>query len=115
MDHLKNNYAKYASWLPEDNGVIYSVNMQVFYNFFFMFPKANWRYILGFEHSIMPKEDLKIYNNIRSKRNYSSFMPWVKKMTPKDRVIVQGGPEYPDLPSLKWKWLPPHYWIGRLP
>jgi len=89
--------------------------VQVFYNFFFTFPKANWRYVLGFEHSIMPKEDLKIYNGIRSKQNYASFMPWVKKMTTKDRIIVQGGSEYPDLSSLKWKWLPPHYWIGRLP
>jgi len=115
MDHLRNNYAKYESWLPKDNGIIYSVNMQVFYNFFFTFPKANWRYVLGFEHSIMPKEDLKIYNGIRSKQNYASFMPWVKKMTTKDRIIVQGGSEYPDLSSLKWKWLPPHYWIGRLP
>lgn len=115
MDHLKRNYAEYELWLPEDNGIIYSVNMQVFYNFFFLSPRANWRYVLGFEHAIMPKEDLEIYNSIRSKRNYSSFLPWVKKMTLKDRIIVQGGPEYPDLPLLKWKWLPPHYWIGRLP
>ncbi len=47
-------------WLPDNGGVFYSADMTLFYQTFYKNPKANWRYILGFESTFMPDEDFKV-------------------------------------------------------
>ena len=84
--------AKLAQWLPEDGGIFYSPRMYLFYETFFRFPKANWRYMLGFEPGMMPPEDLAIYRNIQSANfTAASFEPWVRKMRPQDRLVISSN------------------------
>jgi len=106
-----------APWLPESGGIVYSDDMRVFYNTFFKNPKAPWRYILGFESALMPAEDLAIFRNIQW--NYSaakSFDPWVKKMRPQDRLILNRSlNDEPKIHGLEWHYVATNTWIGRLP
>jgi len=104
-------------WLPERGGIVYSHDMTIFYDMFFKNPKANWRYILGFEPTMMPSEDLAIFRNIRFNLDaYISFEPWVKKMRLQDRLIVrQESPGIPNISELEWKQLARGIWVGRLP
>ncbi len=104
-------------WLPEPGGIIYSDDMMIFYTTFFKNPNADWRYILGFEPAIMPQEDLKIFRDIQQNRtSYKYFYPWVKKMTPKDRLIIRGSPDSkPKIPELEWYYAAQGTWAGRLP
>ena len=104
-------------WLPEKNGIIYSHDMTIFYDTFFKNPKADWRYILGFEPTMMPPEDLAIFRKIRFNFDaYTTFGPWVKKMRFQDRLIVrQENPGIPNISDLEWKQLARGIWVGRLP
>jgi len=117
MAHLRHNLNKLKPWLPGDGGIIYSNDMRVFYNFFYMFPKAPWRYTLGFEHTMMAKEDLGIFNNLRKNPIFSNLQPWVDKMTHNDRIILFTGKDPTltnPLPDIQWIKLPHDYWIGRI-
>jgi len=106
-------------WLPERDGIIYTADMQVFYFTFFKNPTASWRYILGFEPTLMRPEDLavlrRVYWNLGDVRAYR---PWLSKMRSQDRLILRastshlGGP--PNLPELEWVFAANDYWIGRL-
>jgi len=108
---------EHADWLPDDGGIVYSNDMSIFYDTFFKNPKANWRYMLGFEPTMMPPEDLAIYRKIQWNLGaYKSFQPWINKMRPQDRVIVrQGAAGKPNIPELEWKQLVRWIWVGRLP
>jgi hypothetical protein len=108
---------KYMEWLPEKGGIVYSHDMTIFYDMFFKNPKADWRYILGFEPTMMPPEDLTIFRNIRFNRDaYKSFEPWVNKMRLQDRLIVrQESPGIPNIPELDWQQLVRGVWVGRIP
>lgn len=107
-------------WLPDKGGIFYSVDMTLFYQTFYKNPNADWRYILGFEPTLMPDEDYKIYCDILwYSEDPESYQPWIQKMTPADRLVMRGT-EYgtPDIPQLEWG----EYgrgangiWIGRLP
>jgi hypothetical protein len=102
-------------WLPEEGGIVYNDDMTVFYQTFYANPHANWRYILGFEPSMMPLDDLAIYRKIQW--NYGSdpsFEPWVKKMRPEDRLILR-RPAKPLIKELEWASTASGIWIGRLP
>jgi hypothetical protein len=44
-------------WMPDNGGIFYSVDMTLFYQTFFKNPNADWRYILGFEPTLMTDED----------------------------------------------------------
>jgi len=102
-------------WLPEEGGILYNDDMTVFYQTFYANPHANWRYILGFEPSMMPLDDLAIYRKIQL--NYGSdlaFDPWVKKMRPEDRLILR-RPSKPLIKELEWASTASGIWIGRLP
>lgn len=115
IEYLSQEDPALAGWLPEGGGVVYSNSMEIFYQTFYKNPKANWRYIVGFEPTWMPPEDLAIYRDI--KRNfgtYKPFEPWVKKMRGQDRLIIKGRPEVkPDIPELEWKYAAKDIWIGR--
>lgn len=113
--HLDN--PDHAPWLPEPGGIVYSNNMGIFYQTFLKNPHAPWRYILGFEPIIMPPEDLKIYRNIqRNYGHFESFAPWVEKMRPEDRLIINHSPDSPPkIMGLEWHLVTGNVWSGRLP
>jgi hypothetical protein len=101
-------------WLPEKGGIFYADSMRFFYNTFYKNPQADWRYMVGFEPALMPPEDLKVYRSIqRNGRADEAFEPWIKKMRPEDRLVVQRSSP-PGLTSLEWKHSG-EVWIGRLP
>jgi hypothetical protein len=105
-----------AGWLPEPGGIIYNSDMDVFFETFYKNPKADWKYILGFESGWMRPEDLEVYRNAQLKGDASAFGPWVKKMRPQDRMIIHApGSSPPDIPELEWNYAVTELWIGRLP
>jgi len=103
--------------VPEPGGIIYSDDMTVFYQTFFKNPKAPWRYVLGFEPALMPKEDLEVLLNI--KKNFGMpkyYKPWVSKMKREDRLIIRGGPDGPPkIEGLEWHYIALGTWSGRKP
>ncbi|MEE8317676.1 MAG: hypothetical protein V3S13_02045, partial [Candidatus Omnitrophota bacterium] len=113
--HLDN--PDHAPWLPGPEGIVYSNSMRIFYQTFLKNPHAPWRYMLGFEPVIMPPEDLKIYRDMQ--RNFfhpSKYEPWVKKMSPEDRLIINHTPEKaPKIKGLDWHLVTGSVWSGRLP
>jgi hypothetical protein len=104
-----------AGWVPEPGGIIYSDDMTVFFQTFFKNPKAPWRYVLGFEPALMPKEDLEVLRNIR--RNFAMpkyYEPWVRKMKHEDRLIIRGAPDSsPKIEGLEWHYIALNTWSGR--
>jgi hypothetical protein len=102
-----------AGWFPEDGGIFYNRDMGFFYNTFAANPHANWRYTLGFEPNIMTDENLEIYRNMQKNDKWTDMLPWVKKMTKSDRMVLYGGK--PEVEELEWKEVFPGLWFGRLP
>jgi len=104
-------------WMPEKGGIFYSADMTLFYQTFYKNPTGDWRYMLGFEPTWMPKEDFDVYHKVLWNFGDSkAYMPWVKKMRPADRLAIRGsrsGP--PDIPQLEWNYGVSGIWIGRLP
>jgi hypothetical protein len=102
-------------WMPDPGGVFYSAQMQFFYNTFYANPRADWRYILGFEPALMPDDDLQTLRQIQlNGSNPASYEPWLRKMRPADRLEINSQ-DQPDLPALEWKRAVGYVWIGRLP
>ena len=111
-----------VGWLPEDNGIIYSADMAVFFETFYKNPNAPWRYALGFESALMRPDDLAVVRKVQW--NYSDlhfYGPWLQKMRPQDRLILT-----PDvlpansrdramaiIPELEWHHAANDWWIGR--
>ncbi|MFA5256336.1 MAG: hypothetical protein WC419_06560 [Candidatus Omnitrophota bacterium] len=121
-NNLKNDYISSknpdtAPWLPEADGIVYSNDMTIFYQTFYKNPKAQWRYVLGFEATWMKPDDLAILRNIQWNQGaYKSFEGWVKKMRPQDRLIVRNQWEKPPtINGLEWHYAATNTWIGRLP
>lgn len=106
-----------ADLLPEPGGILYSPDMLVFFRTFFKNPHAQWRYMVGYEPAMMPPEDLKIFRNIQLRLgNISAFKPWIDKMTPRDRLIIEYAPDKPPpLETLEWRKITSTKWSGRLP
>jgi len=117
LDYISSEDPKQAPWLPGKDGIIYSDDMGVFYQMFYKNPRADWRYILGFESAFMLPEDLNVLRNIQ--KNFSrpeDFEPWVKKMRPEDRLIIRRGPDsQPKIPGLEWHYIAGGTWSGRMP
>jgi hypothetical protein len=65
----------------------------------------------------MPDDDIQVYANImKTKCSYSSFEPWVQKMTLADRLVLTKHPNrLPKIPELEWRCFGPDLCIGRLP
>lgn len=77
-----------AEWLPEPGGVLYCIDMTVFYTMYFTYPDGAWKYVLGLEQAIMPREDLEILHGIVDRQNWDAFEPWFRKLRPQDRLFV---------------------------
>jgi hypothetical protein len=104
-----------GGWLPQPGGIIYNADARVFYQTFFRNPTADWRYILGFEPGLMQPEDLKVFRNIQwNYQDGQGYEPWVEKMRPQDRMIMQDYAGTPDIPELEWHNVGGKLWIGRL-
>jgi hypothetical protein len=106
-----------AGWMPEKGGILYSEEMTIFYQTFYKNPTGDWRYILGFEPTLMPRDDFETYHRILW--NYGdnkAYEPWLLKMTPADRLVIRGGRgSPPGIPQLEWNYGVSGIWIGRLP
>jgi hypothetical protein len=104
-------------WMPDKGGIFYTVDMSLFYQTFYKNPHGDWKYMLGFEPTWMPKEDFEIYQKILWNFNDGkAYKPWIDQMTQADRVAVRGaGNGTPDVPGLEWKYGVSGIWIGRLP
>ena len=103
---------KLKGWEPGDGGIVYSTRMECFYQHFYMYPSAKWKYILGFEPAIMKQEDRQTMRDIDYTGMEESYSPWVKKMTEKDRLILRT--KLYTFPELEWKKGNRTWWIGRL-
>jgi len=116
-DFLTQDNPKLAGWLPEPGGIIYNSDMDVFFDTFYNNPKADWKYILGFESGWMRPEDLEVLRKFQwDFGDARALEPWVKKMRPQDRMIIHApGSSPPNLPELQWNYAATELWIGRLP
>lgn len=106
--------------LPDPGGILYSDDMEVFFQGFFRQPRAGYRYLVGFEPGLMPPDDLAIYREMvadRRNRLPELYAVWVRRMRPEDRMILEtSGPgDPPQIAGLAWRFLPPAFWSGRLP
>jgi hypothetical protein len=102
-------------WMPATNGIFYTSDMSLFYDTFFKNPHGDWRYMLGFEPTWMPKEDFEIYHKIMWNFSDSkAYQPWVDQMKSGDRLVIRGGGQ-PDVAGLEWKYDASGIWIGRIP
>jgi hypothetical protein len=104
-------------WLPDKGGIFYSADMTLFYQTFFKNPHGDWRYMLGFEPTWMPKEDFAVYSKVLwNFGDAKAYDPWVKKMQPEDRLVLRGGRgSPPGIPQLEWNYGVSGIWVGRLP
>jgi hypothetical protein len=102
-------------FLPDDGGILYSGDMRVFYETFFRYPTARWRYIAGFEPGLMPPEDLAVYRQLLKNLTPEAPEPWVRKMRPEDRFIIATAGARPPVPGLEWSHVGGAFWSGRVP
>lgn len=106
--------AAHRPWLPEKGGILYNDNMGLFYQMFYLNPHGPWRYTLGFEPVWMPQDNLEVYRRIQLTRGRGdSYIPWVRKMTQKDRLILINARK-PDIKGLEWHEVTPSVWSGKL-
>jgi len=115
--HLESGNPALRGWLPESGGVFYTTDMKLFFQTLFKNPNADWRYLLGFEPTLLPGEDFKIYHRILlNPADPEAYQPWIQKMKPADRLVIRvtGGPA-PPIPQLEWGYGVGGIWIGRLP
>jgi hypothetical protein len=104
-------------WLPDKGGIFYSTDMSLFYQTFFKNPHGDWRYILGFEATLMPPKDFEVYHKVLwNFGDAKAYEPWLLKMTPADRLVIRGSRSSPPhIPQLEWNYAVSGIWIGRLP
>jgi hypothetical protein len=116
-EYLTAQNPELAGWLPEEGGILYSAEMNIFYETYFKNPHAEWRYVLGFEPTFMTPEDLKIYRNIQWNFGATkAYLPWVEKMRVEDRLAVRGAASsQPAIKELEWHYAVSSIWLGRLP
>jgi hypothetical protein len=117
QQYLEEKNPDVAGWMPDKGGIFYSSDMTLFYQTFFKNPQGDWKYMLGFEPTWMPKEDFEIYHGILWNGGDSkAYMPWVKKMKLADRLVIRGGRgSPPNIPQLEWNYGVSDIWVGRLP
>jgi len=115
--YLTPDQPEIAGWLPDKGGIFYTVDQSLFYQTFFKNPNGDWRYIMGFESTLMPDEDFKVYHDVVwNFGDAKAYKPWVDKMRPEDRLVIRGGSaNVPPIPQLEWNHGVGDIWIGRLP
>jgi len=104
-------------WLPDKGGILYSTDMTIFYQTFYKNPHGDWRYMLGFESTLMPAEDFEVFHSVLwNFGDAKAYKPWLLKMTPADRLVIRGGRSSPPaIPELDWNYGVSGIWVGRLP
>ncbi len=115
--YLSKKNPNQAPWLPEPGGIIYNSDMRIFFRTFFSNPHENWRYMLGIEPSMMPKDLLAVFSDYRFRGdNPITMSPLVKRMTPADRMIIwYVHHTKPNVEGLEWYHAAAGIWLGRLP
>jgi hypothetical protein len=102
-------------YLPEPGGILYTDDMRLFFQVFYARPTAPWRYVVGYEPALMPPDDLATFRRVLAARTPASFAPWVRKMTPADRLVLQSTEGRPQIPELEWAQVSQTLWSGRVP
>lgn len=104
-------------WMPDHGGIFYTADQTLFYQTFFKNPRGDWRYLLGFEPTWMPKADFEVYHSVLwNLGEVSAYDPWIEKMQPADRLVLRGGRgTSPGIPQLEWKYSGQGIWLGRTP
>ncbi len=104
-------------WMPAKDGIFYSTDMTLFYQTFFKNPHGDWRYILGFEATLMRPEDFAVYHKVLwNFGDAKAYAPWLMKMTPADRLVLRGSRSSPPhIPQLEWNYGVSGIWVGRVP
>ncbi len=104
-----------TGWMPDPGGIFYTADMTLFYQTFYKNPTGDWRYLLGFEPTWMPKADFEVYHTVLwNQGDVKTYAPWVKKMQPADRLVIRGGRgNVPGIPQLDWKYSGQGIWLGR--
>ena len=104
-----------AAWaLPDAGGILYTNDMDIFYQVFPRLPHAPFRYVAGFETALMPDEDLAVYRTSLDTPSPAAFAPWVARMRPQDRLILTHEiSQPPPIPGLEWKRVGGPLWSGR--
>jgi hypothetical protein len=117
QQYLEASNPDLKGWLPEPGGILYASDMTIFYQTFYKNPHGDWRYVLGFEPTLMPKEDFEVYHKVLWNYGDSrAYTPWVRKMAPADRLVIRGGRgSPPGIPQLEWNYGVSGIWIGRVP
>jgi len=103
---------EYRHLLPEDGGILYCTDMQVFYRLYYRLPNAGFRFTTGFEPGMLPPEDLRTLRAIQFNDGLlDAYKPWLDKMTNKDRVLLyyRGRPEWPGMKFDQFYTA----WVGR--
>jgi hypothetical protein len=115
--YLKADNPDLKGWMPDKGGILYSTDMSIFYQTFFNNPTGDWRYILGFESTLMRPEDFEVYHKVLWNFGDSkAYEPWLVKMTPGDRLVIRGGrSSAPHIPQLEWNYGVSGIWVGRVP
>jgi hypothetical protein len=117
QNYLEAGNPDIKGWMPGKGGILYSPDMTIFYQTFFKNPHGDWRYILGFEPTLMPPEDFDVYH--KALWNYGdgkAYTPWVLKMKPEDRLVIRGSRSNPPgIPQLEWNYAVSGIWVGRVP
>jgi hypothetical protein len=103
--------------LPEPGGILFADSMDFFFQGFYRQPRAPWRYAVGFEQSLMPPEDREIFRELMARRPLRPaqvFEPWIRRMRPQDRLLLEttGPQDPPPLSGLEWTFVPPTFWSG---
>ncbi len=106
-----------AGWMPDPGGIFYTADMTLFYQTFFKNPTGDWRYMLGFEPTWMPRKDFEVFQQVLwNSGDAKAYAPWVKEMQPADRLAIRGGSgAAPGIPQLEWKYSGQGIWLGRTP
>jgi hypothetical protein len=117
QQYLKADNPDLKGWLPEKNGILYSADMTIFYQTFFKNPLGDWRYMVGFEATLMPAADFDTYHKILwNFGDAKAYTPWLVKLKPEDRLVIRGGRSTPPgIPQLEWNYGVSGLWVGRLP
>jgi hypothetical protein len=105
------------TWFPDSGGIVYNIDMVPFYEMFFQNPTAPWRYLLGFEPTLMRPEDLEVFRALVAKGYApSACQPWVGRMKPADRFLLTSPPvAVAPFTDLEWRKVRgAGYWLGRV-